>query len=94
MLLTLYPRMHRRYTLLPVLGPILEGFGTWLAVLPPGQNDRGDGVEERDGTGPVQSIADPPAPSTRAGTMEDPPCSMSAGPIRARGFDVCRSSDG
>jgi hypothetical protein len=64
MLLTLYPRMHRRYTLLPVLGPILEGFGTWLAVLPPGQNDRGDGVEERDGTGPVQSIADPPAPST------------------------------
>jgi integrase/recombinase XerD len=30
MLLKLYPRVHRRYTLLPVLGPILEGFGTWL----------------------------------------------------------------
>lgn len=30
MLLNLYPRVHRRYTLLPVLGPILEGFGTWL----------------------------------------------------------------
>ena len=30
MLLKLYPRVHRRYTLLPVLGPVLEGFGTWL----------------------------------------------------------------
>ena len=30
MLLKLYPSDHRRYTLLPVLGPILEGFGTWL----------------------------------------------------------------
>ena len=30
MLLKLYPRVHRRYTSLPVLGPILEGFGTWL----------------------------------------------------------------
>ena len=30
MMLNLYPRVHRRYTLLPVLGPILEGFGTWL----------------------------------------------------------------
>jgi len=30
MLLTLYPRVHRRYTSLAVLGPILNGFGTWL----------------------------------------------------------------
>ena len=30
MLLKLYPKVHRRYSLLPVLGPILEGFGTWL----------------------------------------------------------------
>jgi hypothetical protein len=30
MLLKLYPRVHRRYTSLPVLGPILDGFGTWL----------------------------------------------------------------
>jgi len=30
MLLKLYPRVHRRYTLLPVLGAIMEGFGTWL----------------------------------------------------------------
>src|SRR3954453_3662796 len=30
MLLNLYPRVHSRYTLLPVLGPIMEGFGTWL----------------------------------------------------------------
>ena len=30
MLLDLYPRVHRRYTSLPVLGPILDGYGTWL----------------------------------------------------------------
>jgi integrase/recombinase XerD len=30
MLLKLYPRVHRRYSSLPVLGPIAEGFGTWL----------------------------------------------------------------
>jgi hypothetical protein len=30
MLHQLYPRVHRRYTSLPVLGPILDGFGTWL----------------------------------------------------------------
>jgi integrase/recombinase XerD len=30
MLLKLYPKVHRRYTSLPVLGPILNGFGTWL----------------------------------------------------------------
>jgi hypothetical protein len=30
MLLMLYPRVHRRYTSLPILGPILDGFGTWL----------------------------------------------------------------
>src|SRR5437773_7724174 len=30
MLLKLYPRVHRRYTSLPVLGPVLNGFGTWL----------------------------------------------------------------
>jgi hypothetical protein len=29
MLLKLYPRVHRRYTSLPVLGPVLNGFG-WL----------------------------------------------------------------
>jgi len=29
MLLKLYPKVHRRYTSLPVLGPILNGFGTW-----------------------------------------------------------------
>jgi hypothetical protein len=30
MLLKLYPKVHRRYTSLPILGPILDGFGTWL----------------------------------------------------------------
>ena len=30
MLLKLYPRVHRRYTSMPVLGPIMQGFGTWL----------------------------------------------------------------
>jgi hypothetical protein len=30
MLLKLYPRVHRRYTSLPILGPILDGFGAWL----------------------------------------------------------------
>jgi hypothetical protein len=30
MLLELYPKVHRRYTSLPILGPILDGFGTWL----------------------------------------------------------------
>ena len=30
MLLQLYPRVHRRYSSLPVFGPIVEDFGTWL----------------------------------------------------------------
>jgi hypothetical protein len=30
MLLKLYPKVDRRYTSLPVLGPTLNGFGTWL----------------------------------------------------------------
>ncbi len=30
MLLQLYPRVHRRYSSLPVFGPIVENFGTWL----------------------------------------------------------------
>src|ERR1700757_2183824 len=30
MLLQLYPRVHRRYSSLPVLGPIVEDFGAWL----------------------------------------------------------------
>ena len=30
MLLELYPRVHRRYTSLPIIGPTLEGYGTWL----------------------------------------------------------------
>jgi hypothetical protein len=30
MLLKLYPKVHRRYTSLPILGPILDAFGTWL----------------------------------------------------------------
>jgi integrase/recombinase XerD len=30
MLLQLYPRVHRRYSSLPVLGPIVESFGAWL----------------------------------------------------------------
>ena len=30
MLVDLYPRVHRRYTSLPILGPILDGYGTWL----------------------------------------------------------------
>jgi len=30
MLLQLYPKVHRRYTSLPVLGSIMEGFGAWL----------------------------------------------------------------
>jgi len=30
MLLELYPRVHRRYTSLAILGPILDGYGSWL----------------------------------------------------------------
>lgn len=30
MLLQLYPRVHRRYSSLPVFGPIVEDFGAWL----------------------------------------------------------------
>jgi hypothetical protein len=30
MLPKFYPKVHRRYALLPVVVPILEGFGTWL----------------------------------------------------------------
>ena len=30
MLVDLYPRVHRRYTLLAIIGPILNGYGTWL----------------------------------------------------------------
>ena len=30
MLLELFPRAHRRYTSLAIIGPILDGYGTWL----------------------------------------------------------------
>ena len=30
MLFELYPRVHRRYTSLPIIGPRLDGYGTWL----------------------------------------------------------------
>jgi site-specific recombinase XerD len=30
MLIELYPRVHRRYTSLPIIGPMLDGYGTWL----------------------------------------------------------------
>ena len=30
MLLELYPRVHRRYTSLPIIGPTLDGYGSWL----------------------------------------------------------------
>src|SRR4051812_39818620 len=30
MLVELFPRMHRRYSSLPLLGPILGGFARWL----------------------------------------------------------------
>jgi integrase/recombinase XerD len=30
MLLDLYPRVHRRYTSLPIIGPTLDGYGIWL----------------------------------------------------------------
>jgi integrase/recombinase XerD len=30
MLLELYPRVHRRYTSLAIIGPTLDGYGTWL----------------------------------------------------------------
>ena len=30
MVLELYPRVHRRYTSLAVIGPVLDGYGTWL----------------------------------------------------------------
>jgi integrase/recombinase XerD len=33
MLLDLYPKVHRRYTSLPIIGPILDGYGTWLLKL-------------------------------------------------------------
>ncbi len=30
MLLDLFPKFHRRYTSLPIIGPTLDGYGTWL----------------------------------------------------------------
>jgi integrase/recombinase XerD len=30
MLLELYPKLHRRYTSLPIIGSTLDGYGTWL----------------------------------------------------------------
>ena len=30
MLVDLYPRVHRRYTSLAIIGPIVDGYGTWL----------------------------------------------------------------
>ena len=30
MLVELFPRVHRRYTSLAIIGPILDGYGTWL----------------------------------------------------------------
>ena len=30
MLVDLYPRVHRRYSSLAIIGPILDGYGTWL----------------------------------------------------------------
>ncbi len=30
MLLDLYPKVHRRYTSLPIIGSTLDGYGTWL----------------------------------------------------------------
>ncbi len=33
MLLDLYPRVHRRYTSLPIIGPTLDSYGTWLLKL-------------------------------------------------------------
>ena len=30
MLIELFPRVHRRYTSLAIIGPILDGYGTWL----------------------------------------------------------------
>ena len=30
MLVELFPRVHRRYTSLAVIGPILDGYGAWL----------------------------------------------------------------
>jgi len=30
MLLDLYPKVHGRYTSLPIIGPTLDGYGTWL----------------------------------------------------------------
>ena len=30
MLVELYPRVHRRYSSLAVIGPILDGYGAWL----------------------------------------------------------------
>lgn len=33
MLFDLYPRVHCRYTSLPIIGPTLDGYGTWLLKL-------------------------------------------------------------
>ena len=30
MVVDLYPRVHRRYTSLAIIGPIVDGYGTWL----------------------------------------------------------------
>ena len=30
MLVDLYPKVHRRYSSLAIIGPILDGYGTWL----------------------------------------------------------------
>ena len=40
MLIELFPRVHRRYTSLAIIGPILDGYGTWLLrALPCGASD-------------------------------------------------------
>ena len=30
MLVELFPRVHRRYTSLAIIGPVLDGYGRWL----------------------------------------------------------------
>ena len=58
MVLELYPRVHRRYTSLAILGPVLDGYGTWLfgaGATPP--NASASISVRRDASSPVYSNA-------------------------------------
>ena len=53
MLAELYPRMHRRFASLPVLGPVMDAFAEWLV----GHGYSGDRVREGPPCGPTSRPA-------------------------------------